>query len=158
MKSTQKRASKPAGKKLARKSSAFTAAEREAMQDYIREKKAEARGERNRAEGEKEVLAKIAKLPPADRALAKKVHEIIRANAPELAPKTWYGMPAYAKDGKTVCYFQDAHKFKSRYATLGFSDKARLDEGNLWPVVFALKQLGAKEEAFIIDRLREALG
>lgn len=156
MKAAQKRPSRPAGKTGAKKSTGFSAAEREAMRDYIREKKAEARG--GKVDGEKEVLAKIAKLPPADRALAKKVHDIIRKNAPELEPKTWYGMPAYARDGKTVCYFQDAHKFKARYATLGFSDKAHLDAGNLWPVVFALKTLGAAEEAKIIALLRQALG
>lgn len=151
MKATKKRATKPA-----KKTGTFSAAEREAMRDYIREKKADARG--GQVDGEKEVLAKIAKLPPEDRVLAKKVHEIVKANAPELSSKTWYGMPAYARDGKVVCYFQDAHKFKARYATLGFSDKAHLDEGNLWPVVFALKRLGAKEEALIIDLLRKALG
>jgi uncharacterized protein YdhG (YjbR/CyaY superfamily) len=152
MKPAKKRASQSSKKKtVARKSSGFTAAEKAAMQERVREMK-------GGGDGEKEVLAKIAKLPPADRALAKKVHELIKANAPELEPKTWYGMPAYARDGKTVCYFQDAHKFKARYATLGFSDKAHLDEGNIWPVVFALKQLGSKEEAFIIDLLRQALG
>lgn len=154
MKTRKKSAAKPAKKSAAKKSGVFTAEERAAMKEYVREKKAQARG----ADGEKELLARIAKLPPADRALAKKVHEIVKANAPELECKTWYGMPAYAKDGKTVCYFQDAHKFKARYATLGFSDKAHLDEGNLWPVVFALRQIGAKEEAFIIDLLRQALG
>ena len=151
MKTSKKRAAKPA-----KKSTGFSAAEREAMRDYIREKKAEARG--GKVDGEKEVLAKIAKLPPADRALAKKVHEIVKTNAPELEPKTWYGMPAYARDGKVVCYFQDAHKFKARYATLGFSDKANFDDGHMWPVVFALKRVGPAEEAKIVALLKRALG
>lgn len=151
---TMKPAKKKSLPKSSRKPAGFTAAEKEAMRDYIREKKAAARGGAN---GEKEVLAKIAKLPPADRVLAKKVHEIIRANAPMLAPRTWYGMPAYAKDGKVVCYFQDAHKFKARYASLGFSDKARLDDGHMWPVVFALAKLGPAEEAKIIALLEKAV-
>ncbi|HSN18500.1 MAG TPA: hypothetical protein VLV87_09870 [Gammaproteobacteria bacterium] len=155
MKTTKKSATRTS-KKASRKSTGFSSAEREAMRDYIREKKAEARG--GKVDGEKEVLAKIAKLPPADRALAKKVHELIKIHAPELTPKTWYGMPAYAKDGKTICYFQGAHKFKARYATLGFSDKAALDDGDMWPVVFALKQLGASEEARIIALLKKAVG
>lgn len=154
MKSTKKRPTK----KATAKKSVFSAEEKAAMQEYVREKKAEAKGDRSRAEGEKEVLAKIAKLPPADRVLAKRVHEIVSANAPELMPKTWYGMPAYAKDDKVVCYFQDAHKFKARYATLGFSDKAHLDDGDMWPVVFALKRLGSKEEARIIALLKTAIG
>lgn len=149
---------KPGSKKPSNKNSVFSAAEKAAMKEYIREKKAAARGKQDRAAGEKEVLAKIAKLPPTDRALAKKVHEIVTAHAPELAPKTWYGMPAYAKGDKVVCYFQDAHKFKARYATLGFSDKAHLDDGDIWPVVFALKKIGSAEEAKIIKLLKQALG
>ena len=151
MKSSKKPASRPAKKTAAKKSGGFTAAEKAAMKERVREMK-------GGGDGEKEVLAKIAKLPPADRALAKKVHEIIKTHAPELEPKTWYGMPAYARDGKTICYFQDAHKFKARYATLGFSDKAHLDDGEMWPVVFALKKLGSAEEAAIIKLLKTALG
>lgn len=151
MKSSKRPASKPTKKVAAKKSGGFTAAEKAAMKERVREMK-------GGGDGEKEVLAKIAKLPPADRALAKKVHEIIKTHAPELEPKTWYGMPAYARDGKTICYFQDAHKFKARYATLGFSDKAHLDDGEMWPVVFALKKLGSAEEAAIIKLLKTALG
>jgi len=139
-----------------KKAGSFTAEEKAAMREYVQELKAEKRG--GKADGEAEVLAKIAKMPPSDRALAKRVHEIVRANAPTLTPKTWYGMPAYRKDDKVVCYFQDAHKFKSRYATLGFSDKASLDDGSLWPVVFALKALGPAEEKRIVALLKKALG
>lgn len=157
MKAAKKTKTKPPKKPAAgKKSVGFTAEEKAAMREYVQELKAEKRG--GKVDGEAEVLAKIAKLPPSDRALAKRVHEIVRANAPMLTPKTWYGMPAYRKDDKVVCYFQDAHKFKSRYATLGFSDKANLDDGSLWPVVFALKALGPAEEKRIIALLKQALG
>src|SRR3954451_11585721 len=115
----------------------FTAEERAAMRERARELKAE----QSKAEAEKDVLAKIAEMPEPDRAMAKRVHAIVKASAPDLAPRTWYGMPAYAKDGKVLCFFQSAHKFKSRYATFGFSDKANLDDGGIWPTAFALEEL-----------------
>ncbi len=137
-------------KKAAQK---FTAEERAAMKERAQELKAEAR----RADGESAVLAKIAEMPPADRAMAKRLHAIIKASAPVLSPKTWYGMPAYAKDGKVVCYFQSAHKFKSRYATFGFNDTANLDQGAMWPTSFALKELTAAEEANIGKLVKKAV-
>jgi uncharacterized protein YdhG (YjbR/CyaY superfamily) len=113
--------------------------------------------ERNsKTDGESAVLAKIATMPEPDRTMAKRVHQIIKAAAPELVPRTWYGMPAYSKEDKIVCFFQDAHKFKARYATLGFSDKANLDEGEMWPVVYALKKLTSAEEARIVSLLKRA--
>ena len=128
------------------------------MKERVEELKAEARpGPRDKANGESEVLAKIAALPEPDRATAERVHAIVKASAPELSPRTWYGMPAYAKDGNVVCFFQSAQKFKTRYATLGFSDKANLDEGAMWPVAFALKELTASDEARIVALLRKAL-
>ena len=132
-------------------SQGFTDEERAAMKERAQELKAEARrGPRAaKADGEGDVLAKIAEMPEPDRALAERLHAIIVASAPELSPKTWYGMPAYAKDGKVVCFFQSAQKFNTRYATFGFSDKATLDDGSLWPVAFALNQLTASEEAQI---------
>jgi uncharacterized protein YdhG (YjbR/CyaY superfamily) len=110
-----------------------------------------------KADGESEVLAKIAELPPTDRAMAKRLHAVIKASAPALSPKTWYGMPAYAKDGKIVCFFQSAHKFKTRYATLGFNDAARLDEGNMWPTAFALMKLTPADEARIGALVKKAV-
>jgi uncharacterized protein YdhG (YjbR/CyaY superfamily) len=124
----------------------FTDEERAAMKERSREAKAARPG---KADGEGDVLAKIAEMRPADRAIAERIHAIVKASAPDLAPRTWYGMPAYAKDGKVVCFFQSAQKFKTRYATLGFSDKANLDEGAMWPVGFALKELTADVEARI---------
>jgi uncharacterized protein YdhG (YjbR/CyaY superfamily) len=123
------------------------------MKERARELKAEARG----ADGEKAVLAKIAEMPKADRALAKRLHAIVKASAPALTPKTWYGMPAYAKDGKVVCFFQSAHRFNSRYATFGFSDTAKLDKGAMWPTSFALKELTAAEEAKIVALVKKAV-
>jgi uncharacterized protein YdhG (YjbR/CyaY superfamily) len=140
-----------------KKSKGFTDEERAAMKERARELKAEARASKNKAEGESDVLAKIAEMPGPDRALAERLHAIIKDSAPALSPKTWYGMPAYAKDGKVVCYFQSAHKFKSRYATLGFSDKANLDEGAMWPTSFALTELTATEEARISALLKKAV-
>ena len=137
----------------------FTAEERAAMRARAREQKAEARAEKNRAAGEGAVLAKIAEMAEPDRAMAGRLHEVVKANAPDLWPKTWYGMPAYAdKDGKVVCYFQAAQKFGSRYATLGFNDAANLDEGAMWPTSFALKELGAAEEARIGELVGRAAG
>ncbi|KND42506.1 MULTISPECIES: iron chaperone [Streptomyces] len=138
----------------------FSAEERDAMKEHAQELRATARrGTRSaKADGEADVLAKIAGMADADRVLAERVHEIVRAAAPDLAPKLWYGMPAYARDGKVVCFFQSAQKFKSRYATLGFSDQARLDEGTLWPTTYALTELTAATEARIAELLRSAAG
>jgi len=135
----------------AKKSKGFTAEERAAMKERVRELKADP------ADGESAVLAKIAAMPEPDRAMAKRLHAIITANAPALTPTTWYGMPSYAKDGKVICYFQNAHKFKSRYATFGFSDKAHLDDGAVWPVAFALQELTAAAEAKIVALVKQAL-
>lgn len=138
-----RKSSKSASASL-RKSEGFTDEERAAMKERARELKAEARISKDRAEGEKALMEKIAEMGGADRAMAEKLHDIITASAPDLVPRTWYGMPAYAKDGKVVCFFQSAQKFKSRYATLGFSDEANLDEGAMWPTSFALKELTAE--------------
>src|SRR5215216_3144043 len=137
----------------AKKSEGFTAEERAAMRERARELKAEAQ----RADGERAVLAKIAEMQGPDRAMAKRLHQIIKASAPALSPKTWYGMPAYAKDGKVLCFFQSAQKFDSRYATFSFSDKANLDEGAMWPTSFALKELTATEEAKISALVKRAV-
>jgi uncharacterized protein YdhG (YjbR/CyaY superfamily) len=143
----------------AKKSKGFTDEERAAMRERAKELKAEERANKNRAAGESAVLAKIAEMPEPDRAMAERVHEIVKASAPELSPKTWYGMPAYAnKDGKVVCFFQSAQKFNARYATLGFSDEANLDEGAMWATSFALKELGAAEEAKIGALVKRAVG
>jgi len=142
-----------------RASNGFTDEERAAMKERGQELKAEARrGPRaKKADAEGEVLAKIAEMPKSDRAMAERLHALIKASAPALSPKTWYGMPAYARDGNVVCYFQSAHKFKARYATFGFSDKANLDEGTMWPVVFALKELTAADEARIGALVKKAV-
>src|SRR5918998_919992 len=138
------------GTMSAKKPEGFTDEERAAMRERAKEQKAEARAEKNRAEGESAVLAAIAEMQGPDRAMAERLHAIVKASAPDLSPKTWYGMPAYAnKDGKVVCFFQSAQKFNSRYATLGFNDAANLDEGVMWPTSFALKELTAAEEARI---------
>ena len=129
----------------------FTDEERGAMKERAQELKAE------KADGESAVLAKLAEMPASDRALGERLHEIIKASAPVLSPKLWYGMPAYAKDGKVVCFFQPANKFKTRYATLGFNDSANLDEGALWPVAFALTELTAAEEARIGELVKKAV-
>ena len=139
------------------KSKGFTAEERAAMKERARELKAEARANKDRAAGEKEVLAKIAEMPDADRAIAERLHAIVAANAPTLSPKTWYGMPAYAKDGKVVCFFQSAEKFKTRYATLGFSDRANLDDGSMWPTAFALGELTAADETRVAALVKRAV-
>ena len=138
-------------------SEGWTDDERAAMKERAKELKAEARANKNRAEGESDVLAKIAEMPELDRAMAKRLHALIKASAPALSPKTWYGMPAYAKDGKVVCFFQSAQKFKSRYATFGFSDEANIDEGPMWPTSFALKELTAAEEARIRALVKSAV-
>ena len=136
----------------------FSAEERAAMKERARELKAEARASRGRADGEKDVLEKISEMPEPERSMARRLHDIVMAAAPALVPKTWYGMPAYAKDGKVVCFFQSAQKFKSRYATLGLSDEAKLDEGAMWPTSFALKELTAVEEERIGALLSKAVG
>jgi uncharacterized protein YdhG (YjbR/CyaY superfamily) len=135
----------------------FTDEERAAVRARAKELKAEARGEKDRAAGESAVLAAIAEMPGPDRAMAKRLHALIKATAPVLTPKTWYGMPAYAKDGKIVCFFKSADKFKSRYATFGFEEKANLDDGGMWPTSFALKELTAKEEAKIRALVKRAV-
>jgi uncharacterized protein YdhG (YjbR/CyaY superfamily) len=145
------------GKNNARKSNGFTAEEKAAMKERARELKAAARAEEDRAEGESAVLANIAGLQEPDRAMASRLHAIIKASAPALSPRLWYGMPAYAKDGKVVCFFQSAQKFKTRYATFGFNDTANLDEDVLWPVAFALKGLTAAEEAKIAALVKKAV-
>jgi uncharacterized protein YdhG (YjbR/CyaY superfamily) len=136
-----------------KKSKRFTDEERAAMKERVQELKAEA----DKADGESAVLAKIAEMPGPDRAMAKRLHAIVKASAPALSPRTWYGMPAYAKDGKVVCFFQSAHKFKSRYATFGFNDSANLDKGAMWPTSFALKKLTAAEEAKIGALVKKAV-
>lgn len=141
-------------------SAEFSAEERAAMREHIQELKAEkSRGARgSRQDTESVVLARVAAMAAPDRVLGERLHAIVKTNAPTLSPKLWYGMPAYAnQDGSVICFFQDAQKFKSRYATLGFTDKARLDEGRMWPTSFALKELGAAEEAQIVALIRKAV-
>jgi uncharacterized protein YdhG (YjbR/CyaY superfamily) len=144
---------------MAEKRKGFTEEEKAAMKERAQELKGDARrGSRaKKADGESEVLAKIAEMPGPDRAMAERLHEIVKASAPALSPKTWYGMPAYAKDGKVVCFFQSAQKFKSRYATFGFNDTANLDEGAMWPTAFALKELTAADEARIAELVKRAV-
>jgi uncharacterized protein YdhG (YjbR/CyaY superfamily) len=136
----------------------FTAEERAAMKERAQELKAARRGSRAKQDGESDVLTKIAEMPERDRVLAERIHAIVKANAPELVPKTWYGMPAYARDGKVVCFFQAASKFNTRYATLGFNDSAHLDEGTMWPTAFALTTLTADDEKRIAALIKRAAG
>jgi uncharacterized protein YdhG (YjbR/CyaY superfamily) len=145
-----------AGKATGKPTRGFTAEERAAMREYARERKAAARGDD--PNGEAQVLAKIAEMKQPDRTLAERLHALIQATAPELSPRTWYGMPAYARDGQVVCFFQSSQKFKTRYSTLGFSDKAHLDQGEMWPVAFALNQLTAAVEARIVALVKQAVG
>jgi uncharacterized protein YdhG (YjbR/CyaY superfamily) len=154
-KATQQSAKRTSGKA----SKGFTDEERAAMRERVQELKAGARrGSRaGEADGESDVLANIAEMPEPDRAMAERLHAIIKASAPALSPRTWYGMPAYAKDGKVVCFFQSAQKFKTRYATFGFNDKANLDEGAMWPTSFALKELTAAEEKKIGALVKKAV-
>ena len=144
-----------------KKASGFTDEERAAMKERVQELKAEerraARGTKGKADGESDVLAKIAAMSDHDRALAERVHELVKASAPDLSPRTWYGMPAYAKDGKIVCFFRGAEKFKTRYATFGFSDKANLDEGDMWATDFAVKELTGDVEARISALVKQAV-
>jgi len=155
-KPTRKGAQRTAG----RASEGFTDEERAAMRERAKEAKAAARrgSGASAADGESDVLAKIAEMPEADRAMAERLHALIKASAPDLSPRTWYGMPAYAKDGAVVCFFQPSHRFKTRYATLGFSDKAKLDDGDLWPAAYALKELTQATEARIAALVRQAVG
>ena len=138
-------------------SNVFTDEEKAAMRDYARERKSAARRGSATEGGEADVLAKIAEMPPSDRAMAERLHALVKASAPDLMPRTWYGMPAYAKDGNVVCFFQPAEKFKARYATLGFSDKAKLDDGTMWPNAFALKELTAADEARVVALIKKAV-
>ncbi len=157
---TTSKSTKQGMQKSARRASAdeegLTDEERAALMETIQERKAAAR-RGSKADGERDVLAKIAEMPEPDRAMAERLHAIIRSNAPALSPKTWYGMPAYARDGKVVCFFQSADKFKSRYATFGFNDAAHLDEGTMWPTSFALTQLTAADEARIAELVKKAV-
>ena len=157
MKDTQKSANSTTA--TGKEFTGLTDEERAAMKARTQELKAEARRGRraDKADAERDVLAKIAELPEPDRALGERLHEIIKASAPALSPKTWYGMPAYAKDGKVVCFFQAAHKFKSRYATFGFNDSANLDDGAMWPVAFAVTELTAADEARIGALVKKAV-
>ena len=141
----------------AKKSKGFTDEERAAMKERAKELKAEERANKNRAAGESAVLAKIAEMPEPDRAMAERLHEIVKASAPALSPKTWYGMPAYAKDGKVLCFFTPASKFNTRYATFGFNDVANLDDGTMWPTSFALTELTADDEARIGALVKKAV-
>lgn len=139
-------------------SKGFTDDEKAAMKERAKELKAEARASKNKAEGERDLLSKIAEMSEPDRTMATRIHEVVKANAPELFPKTWYGMPAYAnKDGKVVCFFQAAQKFGTRYATFGFNDTANLDDGAMWPASFALKEVTAAEEARIAELVKKAV-
>jgi uncharacterized protein YdhG (YjbR/CyaY superfamily) len=155
MKSTQRSAKSTTA--TDKKYKGFTNEEQAAMKERARELKAEARANKDRAAGERDVLAKIAEMPEPDRAMGERLHALIKASAPALSPKTWYGMPAYAKDGKVVCFFTPASKFNSRYATFGFNDAASLDEGTMWPVAFALTELTAADEAKIAALVKKAV-
>ena len=146
-----RKGTKKSSERTAGKAEAFTAEERAAMKERVRELKAE------KGDGESAVLAKIAEMQEPDRTMAKRLHAIIKASAPALSPKTWYGMPAYAKDDKVVCFFQSAQKFKARYATFGFNDTAKLDDGAMWPTSFALKELTSTEEARISALVKRAV-
>jgi uncharacterized protein YdhG (YjbR/CyaY superfamily) len=154
MKDRQKSAKRNAVDDPAKKG--FTADEKAAMRERARELKAESRRGADRADGERDLLAKIAEMPERDRVMAERIHAVITATAPDLSPKTWYGMPAYARDGKVVAFFKSADKFKSRYATLGFEEDAQLDDGDMWPTSFALKKLTAADEARIGALLKKA--
>ena len=158
-KTAKKATRQPAKRTTGKTSKGFTDEERAAMRERAQELKAASRrGPRaGKADGERDVLAKIAQMPEPDRAMAERLHAIVKASAPALSPRTWYGMPAYAKDGKVVCFFQSASKFKTRYATFGFSDKANLDKGAMWPTSFALKELTAAEEKKLGALVKKAL-
>ena len=150
---------KPAKRTAARDtaSKVWTDAERAAMQEHAKEMKAETRRGKDKADGERDVLAKIADMPESDRVMAERIHAVVKASAPDLSPKTYYGMPAYARDGKVICFFQPADKFKARYATFGFNDDAKLDEGSMWPTSWALTKLTAADEATIGELVKKAV-
>ena len=152
----EKKTAKKTSAKRATRSGTFTADEKAAMKALVRERQAEERASRNRAEGERAVLAAIDEMSEPDRSLAKRIHAIVAKNAPDLWPKTWYGMPAYARDGKVVCFFKAAEKFESRYATFGFEDAARVDEGAMWPTSYALTKLTAADEKKIAALVKKA--
>ncbi len=154
---TKKSTRTSAGRTATKASEGFTAEERAAMKERARELKAESRANQDREAGERDLLAKIAEMPKADRVLAERFHAIVTANAPDLMPKTWYGMPAFARDGKIVCFFKSADKFKSRYATLGFEESANLDDGAMWPTSFALTKLTAADEKKIASLVKKAV-
>ena len=156
-KPAKKTATKSAKRTTTSTSGGFTADERAAMKARAAELKAEAKANRSRADGEKEIQAAIAAMEGSDRAMGKRLHSLITDTAPELSPKTWYGMPAWAKDGKVVCFFQSAKKFKTRYSSFGFSDEANLDKGEMWPVTFALKELTAAQEKEIGALVKKAV-
>ncbi len=156
MNDTQKTA--PSRSDIDDTSGGFTPEEKAAMKERAKELKAAARRDAAKADGEKDVLEKIAEMPESDRVMAERIHAIVTESAPVLSPKTWYGMPAYAKDGKIVCFFQSADKFKARYATLGFDAAANLDEGNMWPTSFALTKLTAADEKRITELVKKAVG
>ncbi len=144
-------------KQDSQKPKGFTDAEKAAMKERAQELKREARSKKDKEDGEKDLLTKIAEMPEPDRSMAARIHEIVKASAPTLTPKTWYGMPAYARDGKIVCFFQSAHKFEARYATFGFNDAAHLDEGAMWATSFALKELTGEVEAKISELVKKAV-
>jgi uncharacterized protein YdhG (YjbR/CyaY superfamily) len=158
---TKRKPAKKAANKATKKIQGFTDEERAAMRERVEELKANARrsprSNKDKTDGESAVLAKIAAMQPSDRAIGERLHAIIKAGAPGLSPKTWYGMPAYARDGQVVCFFQNAQKFKTRYATLGFSDKANLDEGRMWPTAYALAELTPADEAKIAALVKKAV-
>jgi uncharacterized protein YdhG (YjbR/CyaY superfamily) len=145
-------------RKDTQKSDGFSDVERAAMKERAKELKAEARADMDRAAGEKDLLSKLAEMPEPDRSMGMRIHKIITTSVPELSPKTWYGMPAYARDGKVVCFFQSGQKFKTRYCTFGFNEAANLDEGTLWPTAYALTELTAAAEAKIISLVEKAVG
>ena len=155
MNDTQKTAKRTAARDTASK--VWTDEERAAMQEHAKEMKAEARRGKDRADGERDVLAKIADMPKSDRDMAERIHAVVQASAPDLSPKTYYGMPAYARDGKVICFFQPADKFKARYATFGFNDDANLDDGSMWPTSWALTKLTAADEKKIGELVKKAV-
>ncbi len=151
-------ATKSSAKRTTAKSETLTAEELAALKETVQERKAAARGEKGKADGEADVLAKIAEMPASDRVMAERIHAIVKASAPDLSPKTWYGMPAYAREGKVICFFQAADKFKARYATFGFNDDAKLDDGSMWPTSWALTKLTSADEAKIAGLVKKAAG
>jgi uncharacterized protein YdhG (YjbR/CyaY superfamily) len=155
MTDSQKSTKRTAGRDTTSK--VWTDEERAAMQEHAREMKADARRGKDKADGERDVLAKIAEMPESDRGMAERIHAVVKASAPELSPKTYYGMPAYARDGKVICFFQPADKFKARYATFGFNDEANLDEGSMWPTSWALTKLTAADEKRIGELVKKAV-